>query len=415
MRVRTRTTEYGPTAGRFTASHCDSASSGWITEPSDLWSNPTSGSLGSLVEYVEDVSTPGAKKLMKRGVIINNPMRIHSYNTYNQPAISCHHRTTRISDGTEVGYNFVGTVVPFAQGYSRPDLLGWLPQFEAAKTACINDAVLRAHANVNPSEMMALASIGESRQTYKFLADSSRRVLKIAHDAARFKLRELRKQISTKELKDRYMEARYALRPLAYDVVGVLDSLSARRGSVRRTYSGSATGESEYSDTLTGTGFWYESLCDVNRKATYTVSAKAGVLCSSDRQLSDIVGLHQIPQTVWELTPLSFVVDWFAGVGTVIGAWAPKVGVNQLASWVTVKQKYVTQNTCGSFRSAADSGTWSKDNFTTGSPFSYGREELVLERFVEPAISIVPPVEIKLDRYKLLDLGIMLAQVAKRL
>lgn len=415
MRVRTRTTDYGSTAGRFTASHRDSASSEWKVESSDLWSNPTSGSLGNLVEYVEDVSTPGAKKLIRNGVIINNPMRIHSYDTRNQPAIHCHHRTTKMVDGSEVGYNWVGTVVPFAEEYGRPDLLGWLPQFAAAKAACMNDAVLRAHANVNPSELMALASIGESCKTYKFLADSSRRVLKIAHDAAHFKLRELRKQISPKELKDRYMEARYALRPLAYDVAGVLDSISAKRGSIRKTYSGSANGQSEYSDKLIGAGFWYESVCDVNRKATYTVSAKAGVLCSSDRQLADIVGLHQIPQTLWELTPLSFVVDWFAGVGTVVGAWTPKVGVNQLASWVTVKQKYVTQNTCGSLRSSADSRIWSKDNFTTGSQFSYGREELVLERFVEPALSIVPPVEIKLDRYKLLDLGIMLAQVAKRL
>lgn len=416
MRVRTRVVDAGsPISGVFVAQHRDSSGSQWITETSPLWTNPTSGTTGSTTELCEDVSTKDAKRILAQGGILNNPLHVHVYIVRNPPVRNLSHHTTRMSNGQIIGYKFDGTVVPFAGSYSKPELIGWLTQFADAKTACINKAVTQAHANVNPSEILALASVAESDKTYRFLADTSKRVVKIAKDARKFKLKALRRQISKKELKDRYMECRYALRPLAYDVGGVIDTIRAKRGSIRKTYWGNDAIVSEFSDTILGRSLWYETICDITRKATYTCSARAGVLCSSDRGLDDIVGLHQIPQTLWELTPLSFVVDWFGNVGQTIGAWTPKVGVNQLASWVSVKQTYARTNTAGSIRSSASAATWTVENTSTMSGFDYGQEEVILERFVEPSLSIWPQAEIRVDQYKLLDLGIMLRQFSKRI
>jgi hypothetical protein len=45
---------------------------------------------------------------------------------------------------------------------------------------------------------------------------------------------------------------------------------------------------------------------------------------------------RDIPSLLWELTPWSFVVDWFANVGTWLQAVVPDPSISIRGNWVTV-------------------------------------------------------------------------------
>jgi hypothetical protein len=46
--------------------------------------------------------------------------------------------------------------------------------------------------------------------------------------------------------------------------------------------------------------------------------------------------LRDIPATLWEVVPYSFVVDWFFNVGDWIQAFTPAPGITPLRNWATV-------------------------------------------------------------------------------
>jgi hypothetical protein len=205
------------------------------------------------------------------------------------------------------------------------------------------------------------------------------------------------------------MELRYAVRPLIYDVNGVIAALNSQRASSRKTFRGFASDRYDHTDSYGEDQAFYQCLTEINRKASYEVSARAGVLCDVTIDDVSVYGLDQLFETAWELTPFSFVFDWFANIGDTIAALTPNAGVKQLASWVTVKESFTTTNSSGATRSTA---TW-PDTVTTVSPFSWGYNTLGVERIVNPQLSVFPQMNLRFDAFKILDLGIILRQILR--
>jgi hypothetical protein len=113
-----------------------------------------------------------------------------------------------------------------------------------------------------------------------------------------------------------------------------------------------------------------------------------------------------------ELLPWSFVVNWFVNVADYVAAHTPNAGVRQRASWVTVKETYTQTIQKGLSRSIVDTLGYKKVSLDLP-PMDVRREELVLERIVDPALSTWPMVDLHLDMYKLTDLGIMMKKLFK--
>lgn len=161
--------------------------------------------------------------------------------------------------------------------------------------------------------------------------------------------RRLRDGESLKKLPDRlsssWLTWRYGIRPLFWDAQMWMKIASERakrapaglRRKVAR-YSNSLDGAVRTSIRIPGDFGQYPA------QISWTSEVKCETTCYYQilGEVSDLewivhkYGLHptQVPALLWELTPLSFVVDWFVDVGTWIKALQPPIDV-KVIGWST--------------------------------------------------------------------------------
>lgn len=380
--------------------------------PASTWS----GSLGQTIQSTMDMEVPGWRSRIQKGEVINNPfMTTKTDYTYSSPqSMSCRYSDSRTGQkiwcATHNTYHNKVTDLVGVWQQSAGSYLETLPggvTSEAMRQSVIDRAVTAAFANIDTSEMLALATVAESRKSVESMAAILLRAYKVFRNVRRLNFAALKKEFTPKELADRYMEARYAIRPIVYDCYNLAAALQRDRGYERRTFRGYADDSKHNEDTITGSGAPVSD--DWKRTIDLVWSARAGVLC--DVSITDITvfGVDKLAETAWELLPWSFVADWFANTGDWIAAHTPNAGVTQRASWVTVKKVLTKTQTV----------TGSRWNLVSGqSPISLSRpkaeykvEETVLERIVSPALSTWPSSNLRLDGYKLTDLGIMIRNI----
>lgn len=364
------------------------------------------------VKSTQDEVNENFHKRIANGEIINSPFSMTHVKVV-EPVDSAYshvyvHRdwTSFAGEYYDLYYHISGTLAP------RPDL-GRVADFLGEGSVSLdvssisNAAVTQAYANIDVSEMQALATAAESRKSMDSMLAILLRLRKVVRAFRRLDYRALRNELSAKELANRYMELRYAIRPLIYDAQGIARAVNKKREHIRRTFTGYSEGSGEASDVVTLPLAW-AAQADWDRKTTVTASARAGVLCSVNVDAISVFGVDQVVETMWELVPLSFIVDWFVSVGDSIAALTPNAGVNQQASWVTVKKIITETCTVRSVRSVP----------TNAEPvsISYGgatrtRVTTTLNRSINPELSAWPTFNMKLDGYKLADLGIILKRM----
>lgn len=122
-----------------------------------------------------------------------------------------------------------------------------------------------------------------------------------------------------------WLEFRYAVSPLAYDAQDMLNYLydSATNMPIFRAASGA---EDTFSNTVKVSGGPVTTKSvktQVRSVCYYSAAAEANALKR--------LGLINLPAVLWELTPLSFVVDMVLPVGDFIGNFDAMVGVTVLS------------------------------------------------------------------------------------
>lgn len=423
-RTRTRST------GGFTATACVvSRALGTLEHgynapyqgPTTSWVN-----LGQTVtETTSDMVNKSFKRRMENGEIINSPFTTSKTIVTDQTSPSAFELVVR----DKVGYGQACYISPHngtvhrmldkQSGTWRPARpTSGLPALALSARQALRDsvkslAVTQAHANIDESEMLALATLAESGKTIDSVQAILWRAYKIFRNVRRLNIRGLREELSPKEIANRWMEARYALRPLMYDLRGTVNALEKVRGRTRRSYYGyaedSMSTQLNINNLATGITYLYGNwLC----KAEYVVSAKAGVLCDVNITDASVFGFDQLLETGWELLPFSFIADWFANTGDWIAAHTPNAGVRQLASWVTCKESYKVTSSSVSFSTAGIPST--RELYSLVMPHRvYTTEELVLTRDTEPSLSVFPSAKLNLDTFKITDLGIIIRNILK--
>jgi len=366
----------------------------------------------NIVTTTIDVVTPNFASRIAAGEIINNYFSSTMVNDISVKATP-HNRTMKQTvAGSPRGW--LGTVttgnIAMADMYKQSQISAeYSSNMVAARQSVIDSAVQKAYANIDVSEMLALATVFESRKTIDFFRDTLLRLYRIAKAVRKLDFKRIANELSPKELAERYMELRYAIRPLIYDANGVVAALEkTSRQYDRFTARGYASEKVTASDVLTDhVCGWYLS-CDWNRTFNYEVSARAGVLSHVEMTDLQIFGVDQLLETGWELLPFSFIVDWFVNIGQALAAVTPNAGVTQLASWVTVKEAFTTTNTMANVRSTR---TGFDIQNTVSWSAVHGQEINHLERIVDPELNVWPTMVVRLDTFKIADLGLILKQV----
>lgn len=424
-RTRTRETIYGETGGvqNISGKRYNGAN------PATNLSASTSFYSDHMNETITDVVTPNFKARSKAGEIINNPYSKLTVLEANPKPTTYSRAQLTTSGGKIYGDTWDGSW-PMEPAFLGDYLqAGSLPEFQSMVNSLVSRAVSSAYANTSQMQMDIQTTAAEYMKSVNSLFDIFVRAIKLFRAVRKVEVSLLRqsakgyltvsnykqmqaakdfvaKQKTAQELSDRYMELRYALRPLAYDARNLTRALTKTLGTGIR-----CTGRGVASDTFNLEDTWHMADGNfdyvVDRSIHVTTRVRAGVLCSVDLTNSSVFGLDQLNMTIWELLPMTFILDWFWNIGTIVASLTPSAGVTNLASWYTVEHTAILENSLGSIKNAvhtnyADRITWSGRK---------SRTELWKERFINPSPGALPKLNVRLDSLKLLDLAKILSNL----
>lgn len=322
-------------------------------------------------ETTNDVVTPDFHQRIARGEIVNNPFynikRTYDYSvgTWRYDLTSpCSGSLVKYQDGN--GFYSLGTNKQLYLLEPTHSTLGSRNQQLASLENLIQT---RALANVVPADVQILVDLYEWKQTLRLVRDPVRTLYKWLtafeeknlrrkrrRKAIRYKIRRrlTKRQIaemrsyerrqSAKQLieaiSSKWLAARYGVMPLCHSIQGGLDIVRKPQTSPRITArsSGSTT---DYVDSASQVVTGYHWNSTLSKTTTSRGTVRAYVLYEHQMSLVERSGLslHELPISVWEGIPFSFVVDWFLNVGDWIRAVTPKAGVNVLATGVTVRKE----------------------------------------------------------------------------
>jgi hypothetical protein len=222
-------------------------------------------------------------------------------------------------------------------------------------------AAARAKA-ANP-QMQGITTLAEMHKTTKLIGDMGWRLVRLATCQQQLfaalkagKLRNFkrmakgspsyRKKVASKSLKrlaNEWLQYRYGLRQLVFDIQSAANAAKALKNTrVRYTARGQAdtylseTGGETSSPTFWGVNNYAKSIYRHN------ATVEAGVLVDPTVYgipAIDAYGLAHPLSTAWELTKFSFVIDWFLNVGEVLRSADLALQNRVLTQWVTTRTK----------------------------------------------------------------------------
>lgn len=374
---------------------------------------------------MDDVVTPNFKKLCGMGVIINNPMTSIHTQRWDKPTSVAVCTSGRVKKADSKWYDHTTRWLGTRDTSGMSATGGWtgfLPVPAYPRDDLISQATNKAWANISLNEAWILVGAAEADKTVVSLYEIFQKFLKIAKAIKKKEIKALAGEIKPKALAQDYMAARYAVRPLMYDLKGYYSALQYKAGESppRLTFRGMEYYHDEDSAVINVNNGYYEDgerHLIIQKKTTVGVEVRAGVLCELTSHTSlPVLGVTEILESAWELVPWSFVVDWFLNVGDTIAAFTPNLGLKTLASWVTVSEivTRVTQ-TWGSASTMPSSTEnfvpYEHSNYVCGGEF--GEYIITKERIPNPSRTILPSFDIRLNSLKLIDLLIMIRQLVR--
>lgn len=303
-----------------------------------------------------------------------------------------------------------------------------LPDLPELTDAVVSNAIIAANANVGADSLDVLATMGELRETIGTLANAGLKVAKIMRAVRKFNFRCLKEEISPSAIREKYLEFRYGLRPVYYDLRAVHDFHKEKTMNNRQTFRGKAN-EITYVTSVNSDELAYPMITSTDiygymyfTRSTWTeVSARAGVLTelSYDDMLSFTLaklGIDRPLSSGWELVPFSFMIDWFVNIGDLIRSWEPKPHITERASWCTT---VVTTNSSIQLNSIVPReghgllwmGTYLGME-PINNPIST-RTSSVVTRVPNPTKPLTPVLDINLSSAKILDMAAIFSALAQ--
>lgn len=262
--------------------------------------------------------------------------------------------------------------------------------------------LLMAHSKVAQEDFMAMVTVAEAAKTAKTIARPFGQATDLISRIADRKLRLIQRGfVAAAAFASAWNEYRFGWKPILYDLQGIkeayinnLVSEDKPRRVVARATDGQIIWDKPNSiDTRP----WF-GLTSKTMLANYSHRAKvsSGVLYelrddSLESATARRMGLRlaDVPASLWELVPYSFVVDRFLDIGPWLNAITPKPGVTVLGSWTTTLDYQLNYHTIKEAR--IDVGTAPPTTYIQ-SGGDYSEEIQSISRVANPTIPPLPTV-----------------------
>lgn len=394
---------------------------------------------------MEDVVTPKFKELIAKGNILQNRMLSQTWLFSCKPAYVT---TTGVISGYPALQSYPlsaasllggipeGVIPKQFRSYASEDerYITYLSEYSSERDI----SIAKAWSNISRNEMQILASLGELPETLSWIKSIFTRAIKVFKGLKNLKsavgladellkagkarkakkvMQRVGDKISTSLSKagtlttpvDLWLEYRYAIRPLVFEMVSAIKALKTSIAKGTRFTSRGFHEKQTYEVTnypVTGGGW-----VDLNRRIALTRRSnyRAGVLSNIEDDINDIMaiwGFDQPLQSIYELIPFSFIVDWFFNIGTIIGAWSPKASLSVLSSWIMEQHYIKTVMTCDQFTPCTlipSSNHWDYVAVNTDNYYEWGTT--IKRRIPTPDRPILPSFNLRLDMAKIADLA----------
>lgn len=244
-------------------------------------------------------------------------------------------------------------------GIQQGDMIGGAPgvPLKPSPLICTNGnemvLLMKAYARMNESALMggeSLATLGQTiamlRSPFKGASDLLSRMIK----SRASKLGKTSVSVA-KATANTWLEYRYGWKPLILDIDTIIKTAHKERANCERRLVARAGDKQTHTELVSWTAGPGTGNHTGSRKLVSTLSCNVGVMYdvisrNTREQLEAILGFRprDLPATLWELTPYSFVVDWFVNVGDWIQAITPVPGISVRGHWVT--QCRLDRTTC---------------------------------------------------------------------
>lgn len=341
----------------------------WTTDTTVKWSWPILGSY----YLMDDIVTPRYKEIVANGGIVNNPCRQYSIKLEASPitrsgAYSHYYGTPQRSDWyVRTWTNWIPILDnPSGYGNAEPILT------RSEKDNAIRYAIVEAYGKLDQVEWMLPVDVFELHKTLKMLGNaiqhfrglirflrgkgtkkpkrrSDRRRSYVSCKAYQSVSSKLGRALSKTgdAASNKTLEFLYGWIPLAMSIEDAFKALERLEPeTIRQTVSASCPLEEEA--VVSNTSLSYP-LGSGNGTLTSTYSstrtekyrARCGICASQRVTWRNVFTLTwwDAPSVLWELTHLSFVVDWFLKIGDWLKALKVRMQATIEYSWLTVTEE----------------------------------------------------------------------------
>jgi len=371
-------------------------------------------------ESMEDVVTPNYANLRARGHIINNWMKQERVDLTYNPGMVDWEMHYRNDDGLFGYRTYIGQNIPHYMNVDGETYPPTEPGFIAHTILPIEEmmemrALTKAYAKIEETDANIYATLGEAGKTAASVASIFIRLKLLASEFKTAMSRIKNVAGSAYLLSKLWLEYRYAIRPLCFEVMGIIEALESGK-PLRVRLSSSLTHEEDYKVSLPPRETAQYTLTRQDHMQR-TIKVSAGVLVSyhvEKMNLNQRLGSNQPLLGAWELIPYSFIIDWFLSVGEWLQAMTPKANVTVLSNWLIREVETIETRRCLDF--TVKSGYMAGEYDIVGklnsfSPSSITIKHKVKTRTPNVPMPAVPSLNVRLDLLKGLDLVAIFADL----